>query len=314
MRWFRDLRGNLLIQFARFVGPRRARVLALRFMAESGILSVTFQRLGFIWTVEQFDHLAWDMFVHGGYHLKEMAALSQWMQQNGVLRGSRNVLIDAGANIGTSCVPLIRKNACRGLAIEPVVKNFRQLEKNVASNGLSGPITLVRKAISRTPGVVRMRLTNVSGGHFVSHDVSRDGHEEIAEGEPARYEEVDADTLTGIVAGAGFGLDEIALVWADVQGCELDVIESGQPLWARGVPLWAEVEPRCLRRQGTLERFAAGAAAHFSRFLVSRDLIRLGEQAVARPIADLPGLIHGMKGEAANVDALFLPPSFETGA
>ena len=74
----------------------------------------------------------------------------------------------------------------------------------------------------------------------------------------------------------GFSAGEIAMVWADVQGCELDVIESGELLWAAGAPLWAEIEPHSLRRQGTLEVLAPRAAAHFDRFILASDLIASG--------------------------------------
>ena len=221
---------------------------------------------------------------------------------------SRNVLVDAGANIGTTCIPLVRESGGRGLAIEPVRDNFLLLEKNVESNGLSDRIALARKAVSRYSGALRMCLAR---GHTGGHFVAREGMDETPVHQIYGYEEAAADTLTGIIAAAGFALDEIALVWADVQGCELEVVESGQPLWARGVPLWAEVEPRSLVAQGSLEAFPAAASAHFNRFLISDDLVRLGEQAVPRPVGDLRELMQTITPERVNIDVLFLPPSFQ---
>jgi len=215
------------------------------------------------------------------------------------------VVIDAGANIGTTCVPLVHQTGCRALAIEPVRDNFRYLRRNVESNGLSDRIVLANKAIARTPGILKMCLTEgASGGHFVARGSGREVPDHVITG----YEEVEADTLAGIVASAGLSVDEIALVWADVQGCELDVIESGSALWERGVPLWAEVEPRSLRRQGTLEVFARAAAAHFDRFIDAGDLMRSGEKAVPRPMREFEGLIEGITPEQINTDVLLLPP------
>jgi FkbM family methyltransferase len=172
----------------------------------------------------------------------------------------------------------------------------------VESNAFTEKILLANKAIALQPGRLRMRLTATSGGHFIA---GADGA-----GLVERYEDVEADTLSGIVAVAGLDAGEIALVWADVQGCELAVIESGRNLWARGVPLWAEIEPHSLRRQGTFDLFAAAVAAHFDRFIESHDLTNLGASAVPRPIAEFAGLVAGITPEQINTDVLLLPPGF----
>ncbi len=95
-----------------------------------------------------------------------------------------------------------------------------------------------------------------------------------------------------------------------MQGCELAVIASGSELWARGTPLWAEVEPISLRRQGTLDRFPDTVAAHFDRFISSTELRRLGVTAVPRPIAEFPELVAAVTPEEGSTDVLLLPPAF----
>jgi FkbM family methyltransferase len=182
------------------------------------------------------------------------------------LSGSRNVFVDVGANIGTTCVPIARASGCRALAIEPVGENFRRLKINVEANGLADRILLAQRAVQRAPGRIRMcRTVRQSGGNFVW----RDGLANIAPEEVAGFEEVEGDTLVAIARSVGLRAEEIALVWADVQGCEAEVIESGAALWALGVPLWAEVEPHSLVRQGSLASFADLSAAHFDRFILA---------------------------------------------
>jgi FkbM family methyltransferase len=197
---------------------------------------------------------------------------------------------------------MVHAAGCRALAIEPVAANFLWLRRNVESNAFTDSILLARKAIATQPGRLRMRLTETSGGHFIAR---ADGP-----GPVERCEDVEADTLSGILAAAGLDAGEIALVWADVQGCELAVIESGSDLWARGVPLWAEVEPLSLRRQGALDIFPAAVAAHFDRFIDARDLINIGAAAVPRPIAEFPRLVAGITPEQINTDVLLLPRAF----
>jgi FkbM family methyltransferase len=177
----------------------------------------------------------------------------------------------------------------------------------VESNGLDGQIRIVKKAVASRAGTVRMCLLQGHGGHFVDRG-SKAG---VSDQAIAGYEDVEADTLTGIVGASGLGTDEIALVWADVQGCERDVIESGSPFWARGVPLWAEVEPCSLLRQGTLESFVGAVAEHFDRFIDARELIRTGANAVPRPVREFGQLVQGVTPEQINTDVLLLPPGLK---
>jgi len=302
------LRKRLLGHFLQSMSVRRQRLVAWESMARTGIRAIQYERDGLIWntSVLPFDDIQWRVFVEGGFQMPEIQAVVAWARHFGVFSGSTNVLIDAGANVGTTCIPVVRALGCRALAIEPVAKNFSWLRRNVESNGLTGEILLAQKAIAMEPGRLRMCLTGASGGHFLA------GGEEdaVGTGLVEGYEDIEADTLTGIVAGAGLRAEEVSLVWADVQGCELAVIESGSDLWARGVPLWAEIEPRSLRRQGTLEIFAETAAKHFDRFIDSRDLVRDGADTLPRPIGELGDAIAAITPEQINTDVMLLPRGF----
>ena len=281
-------------------------------MAKTGVDSVRFTRGGLVWNTRlpHYDHIDWNLFVDGGFQIAEMEALLGWARHFGVFSGSRNVLIDAGANIGTTCIPMVHAAGCRALAIEPVAATFSQLRQNVELNSFGDKILLAKKAVAIQPGRLRMSLAERSGASAVAPD--RAGAEEapLHGTRITGYEEVEADTLSGIVAAAGLDAGEIALVWSDVQGCELAVIESGSEFWARGIPLWAEVEPISLRRQGTLERFPATVAAHFDRFIASTELRRLGAAAHPQPIAELADLVAGITPQETFTDVLLLPPAF----
>jgi FkbM family methyltransferase len=296
------LRRWLLKRFVQSLTVRRQRIMAWELMTKTGVDRVRFRRDGLTWVMRVLphDHISWDLFVDGGYQLDEIKALLGWAQHVGVFSGSRNIVIDAGANIGTTCIPMVHAIGCRALAIEPVAANFSCLRQNVESNAFTDKILLANKAIALQSGRLRMCLTDTSGGHFLASGVTGVNG----------YEDVDADTLSGIVAAAGPDAGEIALVWADVQGCELAVIESGSDFWVRGVPLWAEIEPHSLRRQGTLDIFAGAVRAHFDRFIEAHDLTRLGAAAVPRPITELGNLVAGITPAQLNTNVLLLPPTF----
>jgi FkbM family methyltransferase len=299
------------------LNDRRRRLLAWRSIVTAGVRTITIERDGLIWTLPGNDGvIGFYLFVDGGYQRGEMQALIDWMRRRGALSAT-SVLIDVGANIGTTCIPLARETGCRVLAIEPVEENFRLLKTNVESNGLQDQIILVRKAVLRTPGTVTMHSTKANvGDSFVSRHDSVVLHADAT----IRYEEVAADGLTTIVKSTGIRIEDVALVWADVQGCESDVIESGAALWQRGVPLWAEVEPYSLIRQGTLDSFASVASGHFDRFIDAREFLKGGTRAEPVPIASLESLIRDIAPDLPrdiespdwrhNTDVLFLPRPF----
>ncbi len=140
-------------------------------MAKTGVDSVRFTRGGLIWNTRlpHYDHIDWQLFMDGGFQVAEMEALLGWVRHFGVFSGSRNVLIDAGANCGTTCIPIVHAIACRALAIEPVGATFSQLRRNVESNSLTDKILLAKKAVAMQPGRLRMCLAGTSGSKCGSH-------------------------------------------------------------------------------------------------------------------------------------------------
>lgn len=300
----RELRRWLMNRGIDAFDGRRQRILAWNLLSRCGITRLQFERDGILWSLRPQDDIGWILFVDGGYHIVELELVAAWLRHHGLLAGSRDVIVDAGANIGTTCVPLVRALGCRAVAIEPVADNFDALRTNVETNGLGERIRLVRKAISRDRRRVRMCLTRgASGGCFVASG----GESEVPPSGIEGFEEVEAGPLADLVAEAGVAPGEVAFVWADVQGCELDVIESGAPFWSLGVPLWAEVEPHSLRRQGALEIFAEAAARHFRAFIDSEALQARGLEAEPVPISALPGRIASIRPPQVNTDMLLLP-------
>lgn len=306
----RTLRTSLVLRAIELLGPRRRRVVGWRALVSAGVRDVTFARDGLVWTVSPEDGpVAFGLFVEGGWHVDEMQALADWLALHGVVAPPRDVIVDVGAHVGSSCIPLVRMTGGRALAIEPVAESFRRLEVNVVANGLADRITRVRAAVAREAGRVTMCADErTSGGEFVRR-AHCDASAGAADVSSIPEEEVDALPLGALLAAAGVRPEEVALVWADVQGSEADVIASGASLWAQGVPLWAEIEPHSLERQGSLAGFASLAAKHFDRFIAARELVREGPAARPAPIEALPALIHGISPRQVNTDVLFLPPS-----
>src|SRR5437763_14362293 len=90
------------------------------------------------------------LFLHGEYEhggIQKAVRLlrqvrSRWPQDGGLI-------IDAGANIGTVCISMVKNHLFSGaLAIEPEPRNYRLLARNVADNGLAGAIRCSELALS----------------------------------------------------------------------------------------------------------------------------------------------------------------------
>lgn len=162
--------------------------------------------------------------------------------------------------------------------------------------------------MQRSAGPVRVCVRpGLTGGSFIwrgASDDALDRRERITE-------HVLGDALDTIIGGAGIDLEDVALVWADVEGSEAEVIESGADLWKLGVPLWAEINPEAQTWQGSLQEFIDLAINHFDRFITSSDLVRLSARAVPAPARNLPSFIRTLAPDT-HTDVLFLPARFSS--
>jgi FkbM family methyltransferase len=296
---------ELAWRVARALPHRERRTLALRLL-ETEAEELTFHRKGIRWTTFAWDHvISPELFIRGSFQGSEVHAVLDWMSRHGRFASSRDVIVDVGAHIGTSTIPFAQgRSDCRVVAIEPVPKLFRLLCRNVADNGLAGRVTCVQAAIGPDgPGRAEMILSADNSG---AGELRRPGRPpsfvpRFAAGETV---EVPTGRLADILATHGVTPEQVAFVWSDTQGGEPDVIGSGAPLWATGVPLFAELDPRTWGGAEGTARMLSAATAHFGEFLPAETLIA-DERAEPRPIAELGAFCAALRPEGT--DALLLP-------
>ncbi|MGH7427320.1 MAG: FkbM family methyltransferase [Candidatus Methylomirabilaceae bacterium] len=267
---------------------------------------ITFRRDETLWTGFVWDeYVTWGLFVSGEYSRREVRALLSWMASRGRLYADRDVIVDVGANIGTSSIPFALETSCRVLAIEPVPENLALLRRNIRQNGLEHRITCVPTAISNYRGVIEMVVPETNSG---GAEIKQPGSEPsfIRTWDVNKVIEVPTDTLVEILRSLQISPDRVAFVWSDTQGHERQVIVSGDALWLTGVPLYIELWPRGLQLQGGVEPLLNAARKFFDRFVTTEDLLRHESDAVPRPISELPGLL-GSLTEDGSTDALLLP-------
>jgi FkbM family methyltransferase len=191
-----------------------------------------------------FQGSARDQAVQGRYlrdrtWAPELQALFERILKRG------GTLVDVGANIGLTTVPIARKLGVRCYAFEPDPDNFRYLVSNIAANGVTTakPFNL---AVMPREGVLSLeRSTNNMGDHRIR----------MGDGAPGEYDEQHRT----IVEVRGARLDAVleneplaspVVLKVDTQGAEVQVLRAAAGLLPRVDHAVLEFWPYGLRRMG----------------------------------------------------------------
>lgn len=300
-----DVAVNALLAAAPTPDPRHLRSAAFAMLeAADADAHLVFQRDGVDWMTDLGDEIGRELFSEGEYEGSEVRALVAWARVH--RSASRHpIVVDIGANIGTTSVPLARAGY-RVLAIEPVPATYRMLMRNIDANDLGALITPVQAAISSREGRVQMSVTTGSGQSEVVVEDRAPAYTTYGF-VPRSVVDVPAYGLDSFLAAASCPAADLAFVWCDAQGSEADVIATGSGTWALGVPLWLEVEPVAIDRHGGIDAFISAASTHFHRFVSSADLADTGPTAASRPIDELRTFVTDI-GMGGFSDALLVPP------
>jgi FkbM family methyltransferase len=161
--------------------------------------------------------------------------------------GHRRVLVDIGANIGTVCVPAVCRDMVESaVAVEPDPYNFKLLRCNTILNDVDDRIVCIQAAAGDRSDIVDLALNETNfGDHQVGAKSSR---------RSIPVEMVLAQSLLDVTD------DDV--VWLDVQGSEVIVLDGWPMLLERRIPLVIEVWPEMLEANKTADRLIA----HLSRY------------------------------------------------
>jgi FkbM family methyltransferase len=269
------------------LSPRERRLLRMSVLRRFTD-RVTVRRGGLRWTLLTWDEdVSWCVYADGDYQGPERTAVVRWLRASRRLLPERDLVIDVGANIGTTAVPLARETSCRVLAVEPVPELCELLRRNVEQNGLANLVRCEETAVAAQAGRSETAIPAHSAG---STELLVDALEPSWTGLKATLRRVEVKTapLPTILRHHRVAPGEVALVWADIQGAEGELIQTGEPLWRAGVPLFMELWPNGLAHRGT--DLPAIAEQHFESFVSSCELIRCPESPRWQPIAELRAL------------------------
>lgn len=238
-------------------------------------------------------------FVHGSYDLEPMqraiSALSEHTGAEGPLRGK--VVVDVGANVGTSVVPFIALfDAQRVIAVEPAPENLELLRWTITLNRMEDRVRVIAAAASDRTGVLPLEMRDDNwGDHRLLADPA--GRREARH----RVIEVPVMRLDDILARESVAPHQVCLAWIDVQGHEGQALLGAEGLFRAGVPLAVEIWPDELERSGGLTALLSIAAAHYEGFVDLRD-----PRSNPRPVAELPVVVASLRGSSRFTDILLL--------
>jgi FkbM family methyltransferase len=152
---------------------------------------------------------------------------------NGVLQPNK-WFIDVGANIGTQTVYALRSGKfCGVVAVEPEPHNLDLLRRNVAINGLGDKVHIVAAAASSSNSKATLTRDRQNfGAHSIQPNWS---------GTPGTEVIVDTRTIDDILVSLDIKVEDVGLVWIDVEGHELEALRGMKRLRAAQVPIVSEV-------------------------------------------------------------------------
>jgi FkbM family methyltransferase len=233
------------------------------------------------------DDFGREVFLRGNYENDSLLEAVSILRThfNGFLE---KTFLDIGANIGTSTITALKLAGFRSaIAVEPEPNNFKLLQINVIANDATSQVRLVNAAISSKEGNVQLEVDERNNGAYrviVGNQLDITGRSTVS---------VRALPLAQALASVGATVDDIGLLWMDVQGHEPYVLESCPEITAAGVPACLEFWPAGLRLSGGTDKLTRLLRANYTHFV---DVKYRPERE--RPIADLNAIESQLPGRS----------------
>lgn len=230
------------------------------------------------------------VYVNSGYDFEKFEHVIRLLGRTSKV----GLLVDVGANIGTICIPAVKRDLVeRAIAIEPESKNFNLLSANVLLNGVDGKIAKYNMALGdKLDDVVNMQL---SESNYGDHRVVRSD----ACKTNVKYNTIKSTTLDSIVQT----IDPAnTLIWVDTQGYEGYVLSGAKNLLNLHVPIVLEFWPHGMSLSNSFQLFKESLInAGYKKFI---DLERIDNEPVPLTYENLDRLYFNLGEDGAYSDIL----------
>ncbi len=174
----------------------------------------------------------------------------------------KGTLIDVGANIGLTSIPIARERGIRCYALEPEPRNFRLLTWNVAENGVTDLVHAVNVAAADRDEVMTLELSEENRGDHRLRLGAPVGPGLLGEGARQTIS-VPARRLDDVLAGAELVAPVVLKI--DTQGADVSVLRGADRLLGFADYVIVEYFPYALRRAGASPSDLGSLLARFPR-------------------------------------------------
>ena len=184
------------------------------------------------------------LYCRGDFDLQKLERALHIVDKERVT-GKPHILFDVGANIGSICIPAVKRGyVTRALAFEPDPDNYRLLRVNAILNDVEELIEFHQVALGDKQGEAQLNRNFINHG---DHKIVVDGG-----AVPANSITVPVRRLDDFIPNEE-GIE--CILWIDVQGFETQVLCGAQAMLAKTWPLVLEFTPQDLKANGTLDLF-----------------------------------------------------------
>ena len=248
--WWRKLCWWLI-----YLGPRR---------------DITVQTSNGLLTLDSKDWLIGKhLYVRQSHEEGEMRSAISLLKKEGYLgNASRDTLLNVGANVGMTCIGLLKAGYFeRAIAFEPAPNNYRLLVHNVNQNGLQHRIVHFPLGLSSTEGELDLELSDDNSG---DHRIRRTKDPGFFHEEKRRTIKVPVRTLDHVLSEQSSPMNEsVGLVWVDIQGHEGQFFEGARHFLSQGTPVVSEFWPYGIKRSGmSADQYCRILSELFTHFYV----------------------------------------------
>lgn len=236
------------------------------------VLTMTVDCGDHVMTFAPGDYIGKKIFRKGNFERDRVDRLLATLKERRLLQKD-STLLELGGNIGTQTVYFALSEAfTRIISVEPDPRNFHLLRTNIVQNKLENVVTLVNTAAGDSEGDI----------DFFQHRNNYGKSSAIRQSAADRRIVVRVKSVSNILAEADAALDEIGLVWMDIEGFEPLACRSMEMLLSRRVPLYMEFSPVFYGSEQTAA-FVQYLARFYEDCLIFRE-----ESPIPGKVKDLP--------------------------
>lgn len=232
-----------------------------------------------------------ELFIRGTQDFAKLEIALRLLRDSGAPKITR--MLDVGANIGTICVPAVKRGLiASATCVEAVPAIARLFQANIVLNGLASSISVVNAAVSARAGETVEIALNAGnqGDNRVATARAGPDHAQFT-----GSVSVTTTTLDALLPDGGAG----TLIWMDIQGHEGIALMGAERTLRGKPPLVLEFCPALMSQASSYEVLKAAIAGYHG-------FHDLAHPSDLRPLMDLDRLYEALGSRGNFTDILVL--------